>query len=153
MANLISAALKAEVSAAMTNVFDTFARENPVTFYKVAAQEILVLDSNYNADFMENTTLSGVDYTTQSQSFTCRIIYEQRQEYSSFIEGGEDTGTKSKFYYNRVKLQCKEDAFLYLQESERFELAGEKYQIEEAWRRIGLLGVFQFYQVVLKRVN
>ena len=153
MASLILPELKAEVSRAMTSVFDTFARDNSVTFYKVAAKTIVALDPNFNADFLENSLLSTVTYETQSQAFTCRINYLDRQDFDNTISGGDDLGVKGKFIYNRIKLQCKEDAFNYLKESERFEFLGELYHIEESWRRIGLLDTFQFYQVVLRRVS
>lgn len=150
MASLISAALKAEVTAGMESVFDSFARENPITFYKVATQTVVIFDPNYNADFPHQ---SSITETTQSQSFTCRITYLDRQEYGSFLEGGSDVGVKSKFFYNRIKVRMKSDAFTYLENTERFEILGEKYAIEEGWRRIGILDTFQFYEIILKRVN
>lgn len=153
MASLISAQLKAEAAAAMTAVFDSFSRDTPVAFYKVAERTIVALDPNYNADFMEGSLLAGATYETESQSFTCRIIYLDRQDFDTTLGGGEDLGVKGKFFYNRVKLQCKEDAFLYLKDSERFEFLGELYHIEEAWRRIGILDTFQFYQIILRRVS
>ncbi len=153
MADLISTALRAEVVAALNDIQDTFAKSTPVIFYKVTAKEVIMFDPNYNANFMDNIPNSSVTETTQSQSFTCRINYLARQDYDTFLPGGEDTGTKSKFYYNRIKLRMKEDAFEYLQDAERFEILGEKYQIEESWRRIGLLDTFLNYQIILRRVN
>ncbi len=153
MASLVSDELKAQVVLALDSIQDTFAKATPVTFYKVTEQEVVMLDPNYNADFLENTTLTSIEHTVQSQSFTCRINYLSRQEYESFLPGGEDSGLKSKFYYNRVKLRMKEDAFLYLKEAQRFEILGEKYQVEESWRRIGMLDTFLNYQIILKRVN
>lgn len=147
--NLISNQLKAEVESAMDSIFDTFAKVS-ITFYKMPTQEVIVFDPNYNVDFPTN---ENITLTTQSQTFTCRVNYLDRQEYGSFIPGGEDAGIKAKFFYNRVKLRMKTDAFEYLKNTERFEFLGEKYQIEEGWRRVGILDTFQFYQIILRRVN
>lgn len=153
MAGLISAALKAEITATLDDVWDSFARDVTVTFYKTPTHTIVAADPDYNADFMENMTIDGVTQVVQSQTFTCRLKYLERQEGAEMIGGGDDTGAKSKFYYNRVKLSCKADAFAYLQDSERFEFLGEKYRIEDAWRRIGVLDSFVYYSVTLQRVN
>lgn len=148
--NLIPAGLQAEISSAMTNIFDSFARNDQITFYKVAAEEVVVFDPNYNSAFPE---MIQSNKTVQSQAFTCRIWYLDRQPFSTFIEGGDDIGVSSQFYHNRIRLQCKEDAFTYLKDTERFVFLSETYQIEETWQRVGTLGSFQFYEVVLKRVN
>jgi hypothetical protein len=148
--NLLTA-YQADMSQAMENIFDSFARDVTVTFYKAPTENIVSFDPDYNSAFPESSTT--VEYTTQSQSFPCRIWYLERQEYSNFIEGGEDLGVKGKTYYNRVRLQCKVDAFEYLKESERFVFLGEKYQIETAWERIGAGQSFAVYQVILRRVN
>lgn len=149
MSSLITPELSAELSTAMETIQDTFARAS-VTFYKVSATTVVAIDSNYNADFgyLNSITLAEI-----SQTFTCRVNYLDRQEHSTFVEGGEDSGIKAKFYYNRVKLRMKADAFAYLDGVERFEFLGEKYRIEEGWRRIGPFDQFSTYQLVLKRVN
>ena len=150
--DLVGDLLKSEVNKAMTNVFDTFARSEQVTFYKTSTLEVTAYDPNFNGDFQQIDSLSTVTPTTVSESFTCRIIYLDRQDYNTFIEGGEDVGVNGKVHYNRIKLQCKEDAFDYLKDTERFVFLDEKYAIEESWRRIGLLGTFQHYQVILRRM-
>ncbi len=150
--NLISAALKTEVNSAMQNLFDSFKKEQPLVFYKTAAQTVVAHDPNFNADF-EYQFNSSVTTTAQSQSFYCRVWYLDRQEFSSFIEGGEDAGIKGKFYYNRIRLQMESDAFEYLKNTEKFLFFDEQFRIEEGWQRIGALGTFQFYEVILRRVN
>lgn len=150
--DLISEALKNEVSQAMTNVFDSFARTEPVIFFKTPTSEVVIYDPNFNGGFQQVDYLSNVDSEQVSQSFTCRVIYMDRQDYNTFIEGGEDVGVNGKSYYNRIKLQCKPDAFEYLKDSERFVFLGEKYGMEESWKKIGVLGTFQHYQVILRRM-
>ncbi len=150
--DLIGDLLKNEINQAMTNVFDTFARESQVTFYKMPNQEVVALDPNYHGGFDRPFDLLTVNSTENSETFTCRVIYLDRQEYSSIVEGGEDAGVNGKFLHNRIRLQCKEDAFSYLKDTERFSFLDEKYALEAPWERLGVLGTFQCYQVILKRV-
>lgn len=150
--NLIGDLLKSQVNQAQTDIFDSFARAEPVVFYKMPTSEILAYDPNFNGGFQQVDLLSTVDSDIVSQSFTCRVIYLDRQDYDSFIEGGEDAGVNGKVYYNRIKLQCKEDAFNYLKDTERFVFFDEKYAIEESWRKLGILGTFLHYQVILRRI-
>ena len=44
------------------------------------------------------------------------------------------------------------DAFEFLKDTERFTFEGEKYTISESWKRVGILGEFQFYEIILMRV-
>jgi len=150
--DLIGDLLKNEINQAMTNIFDTFARESQVTFYKMPNQEVVALDPNFHGGFSSTFDLSTVTSAENSQSFTCRVIYLDRQEYSPNIEGGEDAGVNGKFLHNRIRLQCKEDAFEYLKDTERFTFSDEKYALEAPWERLGVLGTFQCYQIILKRV-
>jgi hypothetical protein len=151
--NLISAEMRSSIESAMGDIFDTFARDNQVTFYKVASETVVVHDPNYNSDFDEIADFSSVVKTAQSQAFTCRIWYLDRQEHEAFISGGDDPGIRGKFYYNRIRLQFKEDAFNYLKATEKFVFGDEQYIIEEGWQKIGILGSFQFYEIVIRRVN
>lgn len=151
--NLISDELRASMEGAMTDIFDTFSRDTPITFYKTAAESVVVFDPNYNADFMEISEISSVVKTSQSQSFSCRIWYLDRQDFETSISGGDDPGIRGKFYYNRIRLQMKPDAFDYLKKTEKFVFGDEEYIIEDGWQKIGILGSFQFYEIVIKRVN
>lgn len=150
--NLIPDILKSEINQAMTNVFDTFSRESQVTFYKMPNEEVVALDPNFHGGFSNTFDLSTVSSAVNSETFNCRVIYLDRQEYSTFIEGGEDVGVNGRFLHNRIRLQCKEDAFAFLKETERFVFLDEKYALEAPWERLGILGTFQCYQVILKRV-
>lgn len=149
MSSLITPALRSEISTAMKTIFDTFSKGS-VTFYKVSSTEVVAFDPNYNSDFGYPNSITP---TTQSQSFTCRINYLDRQDYDTFMPGGEDAGVKGKFFYSRIKLRMEADAFAYLAGVERFEFSGEKYQIEESYRRTGPFDQFLYYQVILRRIN
>lgn len=145
--------MRQSIESAMTDIFDTFARETPVTFYKVAAETVVIHDPDFNADFDEFSESNSITKTAQSESFTCRVWYLDRQEYESFITGGDDPGVRGKFYYNRIRLQFKEDAFTYLKDTQKFIFGDEEYVLEEGWQKIGILNSFQFYEIVIRRVN
>ncbi len=153
MSNLLDAALKADVLQAMDDIWDTFKRSEPITFYKRANQEVVVFDPDYNADFQEFTELNNITATEQSEQFEARIWYLDRQPNSAFIEGGEEAGVRTEQMYNRIKIQVKQDAFDYLATTIRFSILGEEYKISEGWRRIGILDEFNRYQIILQRIN
>ncbi len=149
--NLIDAALTADAASAMQNIFDSFKRTDPITFYKNPEKTFVSFDPSFDPDFPEHS--SSFTETTQSQSFQCRVWYLDQQPMDKFVGGGEETGVKSEALYNRVKMQMEPDAFEFLKDSVRFILWGEEYQIFQTWRRIGILGSIQFYEVILQRVN
>lgn len=149
--NLIETDLSTEIAAAMDNVFDTFKRSDLIRFYKMPSQIVAVVDPNFNPDFDEFST-SFIDQEPVYEEFEARIWYEDRQEFSNIINGGEDLGVRAKQLYNRVKIQVKEDAFNYLKDTVKFTFLEEEYVISESWRRIGILGNFTRFQIILKRV-
>lgn len=151
--NLIDTNLKNEISSAMDDLFDTFKKSNQVRFYKMPEQAVIVADSNYNPDFDEFSVRSNIVQEAVYSDFDARIWYEDRQEFSTIVNGGEDPGIRIKQFYNRVKIQVKEDAFNYLKDSIKFVIFDEEYKISESWRRIGFLDTFNRYQVILQRVN
>lgn len=148
--NLIDNLLKNEITQAMTNIFDTFARVEPVTFFKMPNSEVVAHDPNFNGGFQQIEYLPTSTSQAVSQSFICRIIYIIRQDENTFTDS--DLSIDGKVLFNRIKIQCKEDAFDYLKDTERFIFLDERYTIQESWRRIGVLGTFQHYEVILGRI-
>lgn len=150
--NLVDTDLAAEISSAMDNIFDTFKRSELIRFYQLPSQTVAVVDPLFNPDF-DNFSTQFIEQEPVYEEFEARIWYEDRQEFSTIINGGEDLGVRAKQYYNRIKVQVKEDAFNYLQDTVKFIFLNEEYVISESWRRIGILGNFTRYQVILSRVN
>jgi hypothetical protein len=151
--SLIPAEMKAEITNALSQVFRTFRRGQPIRFYKTETNTVTAFDPNFNADFEYPHTNDDFTIAAQYQDFYCKITYEDRQPYSSFVEGGEEAGVKGKFYYNKIRVKMEADAFAYLQDTERFVFFNEQYTIAEGWKRLGILDSIQFYEVILQRVN
>lgn len=148
--DLIDSILKNEVSKAMTDVFDTFARIEPVKFFKMPNSEVVAYDPNFNGGFQQIENLANYNSQVVSQSFICRVIYMAKQD--EVFLSDSSAPISGKTHYNKIKLQCKENAFEYLKDTERFIFFDEKYIPEETWSRIGILGTFQHYQIVLRRI-
>lgn len=148
--NLVNSLLTTEVRRAMNDIMDTFSKNASVRFYKQPTAVINVDDPDYNTYFPDE---SNIEYTAQYRDFTCRVIYLDKQHYSSLLEGSSDTGIRAKQVYNRIKIQVKADGFDYLKETERFVFWDEEYKVSEPWRRIGILKDDQVYQIILERIN
>lgn len=150
--DLVNSQMKLEARQAMKDIFDTFKRTKPVVFYKTAKEEVTFFDPNYNADFMEMNQAPSIQSTSVSKAFYVRIWYMDRQEYNSYLKDSSDLNVKVSQFYNRIKIQMELDAFEFLKDTERFTFEGEKYTISESWKRVGILGEFQFYEIILMRV-
>jgi spermidine/putrescine-binding protein len=154
MANLISAELLASAQSAMTDIFDTFKRSEPITVYKRERETVVIKDPNYIAGFQEsNQGVTEIIKEGQSQQFDARIWYLDLQPLEGFVPGDANLQIKAKQDWGRVKIQVKEDGYLYMKDAERFYLYGERHFLDEAVRRIGILGTIQFYQFILKKVS
>lgn len=149
--DLMTSAEKADAAQAMKDIWDTFRRTEPLRFYKLANEIVNVFDPLYSSlqDFTEN---SNITQTATYSDFYVRIWYEQNQPESNFIEGGGEQGVRAKQLYNRVKIQMELDGFNYLKDAKRFILFDEEYQVQNTWRRIGILGEFVYYEVILQRI-
>jgi len=151
--NLFTDDMKAAARAAMKDVFDTFKRDKQLSFYKTQNEEVTFFDPEYNADFMEMSQAPSITSTSVCKKFSVRIWYLDRQEYQHYLRDSSDLNVKVGQFYNKIKIQMEEDAFLFLQSTERFVFENEKYTIQDSWRRIGILGEFQYYEIVLSRVQ
>lgn len=149
--NLLSE-YKSEITEALTSIFDTFAREEPLVFYKPNDEEILILSPDFNAD-LEELNATNTNFIENSQSFICRIIFPKREgTYSNSIPN-ITIPIKAEQEFNEVYLQVKEDAYNYLKDAIRFQFLGENYQKMSPIRPIGFLDTFNVYQIYLKKVN
>lgn len=141
-----------DIANAMKDIFDTYKRQEPFVFYKTSEEQIIILDSDFNADLQEFDKESTV-LVEQSQPFYCRVIFPKRE--STFhtsipntpipINGEQD--------FAEVYLQMEEDAYLFIKDSIRFTFMGENYQKLSPVRRIGFLNTFNLYQIYLKKVT
>lgn len=151
--DIFNSTLKTEAANAMKDVFDTFKRSTQVRFYKTQQEEVIIFDPDYNADFQEmNRHNESVQYTTEYQDFDARIWYLENQDGASFIGGGQELNVKTRQFYSRVKIQLEQDGYDYIKDANRITMFGEKFQIEDDIRRVGMLGDFSYYNVTLSRI-
>lgn len=144
---------KAEISGAMRDIFETFSRTEPMTFFKPNEEEVVIFDSSFNADLSEYNN-PNVTLIENSRSFQCRIIYPRRENtYDGYIAGGSNIPIKGITELGIVNIQFREEALDYIKDTIRFTFMGEKYQKVSAIRRIGILDTFDVFQLSLKQVN
>lgn len=153
MAGYANAALIASANTAMNNIFETYKRSNPVRFYKTQTEVIVYEDPNYMPDF-DQVYSTGILRTGQYCDFDARIIYLTKVDNPSFVGGGDDLNVKTRQNYSEIKMQIKASGsgYAWLKDSERFLFNGEKYQVSENWRGIGMFGDINYYSIVLSKV-
>lgn len=149
--NLASGPIRDLAAKAMKDLFDTFKRSNPLRFYKLANEVVNIFDPLYNGEIQDFSENANITQTAQYSDFYVRIWYANKQEGSNFIPGGDDLGVRIKQDYNVIRIQMESDAFEFLKDTVKFTILGEEYEILRPWRRIGILGDFQFYEIVLQR--
>ena len=136
----------------MENIFDTFARSEPLLFYKPNDEEIVILDPDFNADLQEyNATNSTL--IEKSTSFICRVIFPKRESTFQTSVPNVSTQIKTEQDFAEVYIQMREDAYLYVKDTIRFTFRGENYQKLSPIRPLGFLDTFLIYQLYLKKVN
>jgi hypothetical protein len=149
--NLLSE-YKPEITNAMKNIFDSFKRSEPIIFYKPNDEEIVILDSQFNADLQEYDAVNS-NLVEKSQSFQCRLFFPKRE--STFYTSIPNTSVpvKAEQDFAEISIQMEEDAYQYIKDAIRFTFAGENYQKMAPIRKLGFLDTFQLYQIYLKKVN
>lgn len=148
--SFISDATKNRIDQIHLSAFDTYKRSVKFKFY-MPPKEVVVEDENFLSDF--DTLDSSINTKiVQVHEFDCCLQYLLRQEFSDFIKG-DDSGVRFKAFYNRIKIQVKEEAFSILKDAERFVFGDELYAIEQSWRKLGSFGGFIVFEIILQRVS
>ena len=140
-----------EITNVMKDIFDTFKRQEPLTFYKTAEEQILILDSDFNADIQEYESENKV-LVEQSQQFYCRIIFPKRESVFHTSIPNTSIPIKGEQDFSEVYIQMEEDAYLFCKDAIRFTFMGENYEKLSPIRKIGFADTFNVYQLYLKRV-
>jgi hypothetical protein len=144
---------KAEVSAVMKDIFDTFKRETALRFYKPSIEHVVIFDPNFNSDLQEYSD-PNVTLTEQYSDFYCRIIYPKAADtFSTFIGGGENIQAKAEQDFGLLNIQMEADAYEYVKDTIRFTFMGDNYRKISSTRKLGILGTFNLYQLNLKKVE
>ncbi len=154
MPSYLTGPVMAMANDAMSNIFDTFKRSNPVRFYKVQNEMIISENPDFMPDFDRYPAYTGISETGNYQDFDARIIYLTKIENPSFVAGGDDMQVKTRQNYGKIKMQIRAEGsgYSWLKDSERFLFNNEKYQIDEGWRGIGMFGDINYYSIVLSKV-
>lgn len=156
MDNLISPNLKLAALSAMKNIFDTYKRSDAIKFYKTESKTILMVDPDYNYNFgfsSQPQFNKKISNETTLESFRVRIWYLDEQTVEFGTQGRDDLDIKYKQFWGKIKIQMEQDAFDYFQGVERVLFLDEEYKINKDIRNIGILGEFQYYEIILERVN
>lgn len=129
--------------------FDSYKRDVQFTFH-LKPKEVVVSDPAFDYEFDYDEPRNN-EIVTQRASFDVCLTYLKRQEFADFLKG-EDTSVRFKSMQNRVRIQVKEEAFQYLKDAERYVFGDEVFAVESAFRKMGSLGTFIIYEIILQRV-
>jgi len=149
MASQFSATTISQINSVHLAAFETYKRDIQFIFY-LTPKEVVVSDPDFNYEF-DYTDTSRNELIAQSASFDVCLTYLKRQEFADFMKG-DDTNVRFKVTQNRIRIQVKEEAFQYLKDAERYVFGDEIYAVESAFRKMGSLGTFIIYEIVLQRV-
>ena len=144
------AEIQSQCNAAMDYVFEHFKRTQKVTFYKSAAEEIVVNDSSWNSDFSDPYA-ANIIQTAQSRDVSCRIWYFKDSEVLKSLDGDENINLKISYPIGKVRIQVKAEDFEWLKGAKSFYILNEKFVKESDWRGVGMLGEINRYEIILRR--
>lgn len=142
--------IQAQCSLAMDMVFDYFQRANPITFYKSAAEEIVIVDPDWNSDYGDPYT-DNIIKTAQKQDIYCRILYFKDSEVLKSLDGDENISLKLAYPIGKIRIQIKSADFEWLKDAKCFYVEGEKFVKESDWQGIGMFQAFDRYQIILRK--
>lgn len=156
MANLISTEMKTSAMNAMKDIFDSFKRATPISFYKEESKTVVMIDPNYNSTFGPPKSPKfnqNLSVKPQYQSFYMRVWYMPDQNVEYGLQGDQDLEAKYKQVWGKVKIQMEADAYEYFKGVERVKIEDQQYKIWSEIRKIGIFDTFQFYEALLERVS
>lgn len=156
MGSLINSDLKAECSAYMNDLFDTFARNVTFIVYQNPVETIISLDSNFNSDWDEKKPWldTNSSYTEVSETFPIRIWFlDYEQQVSSlFLEGKILEGPNVKRNIQRIKIQVKQDAFEFIKKANKCRVLDAFWNIKSSEKSVGIFD-FEYYIFYLERAD
>lgn len=156
MANLVDVDLKEECASYMDDLFDTFARTLQFIVYKNPEEVIVSLDSNFNADWDQKKPWLDPNstYTQVSQSFPARIWYldYEQQMNSLYLEGKILEGSRFKREIQSIKIQVREDAYLFIKDANKCEFNNYLWNVKTSEKQVGIFD-FNFYTFMLERAD
>lgn len=147
--NLLTPEEIAEANQGMLDIFDTFAREHMIRFYK-AAKQAEVINVNFSKRWEES--YNNIPKTPEYMDFKCRVFGNERNPFDEIMLGS-DKDIRYKGQYNRIKIHVLPEAYQYLQKTERFVWEGITYKRDSGDRPLGILAQINVYEINLEQVN
>lgn len=149
--NLIGADLKASITSAMKDIYDSFARSVTFYVYKMPEETVVSLDAEYNGDWGVGN--SDVTVEEVKQSFRVRMWYlDYEQQFKSFfIPGKEMEGARFIRELGQIKIQLEQDAYDFIRGATRVVIFDENYIISSDVKKIGTVDDFVYYTFILKK--
>lgn len=143
---------RAQIEEAERNIFDSFKKPYPLKFIKIAQEEILILDPEYNSD-LEEFNYENTNLVEQSREFYCRVIFPRWESTSWTSIPNIPSPVKASQQFAEVLIQFEEEAYEYIGATIRFTLLGENYQKSSDIRRIGMSEKYKLFELYLKKLN
>ena len=142
--------LPEESKRAMDMVFETFKRTSRITCYKTPQRDILMFDSDFNADF-ENPESASIRETSRSESFDAVVIWPRARDLAQFFKGDPTLSVKAGLPNGLLTIRVGPDAYEYLKDGKAVFFNGIKYLFHSEFLGIGMFGEIQRYEAVLIR--
>ena len=150
MADLISAADKADMELAIVDVHDTFAR--PITIYKNETKIFVatnpVFQSSYNALYDKLKNAPATRSKVSRKEVMARVQYRPVQEEQD--EGGIGAQVNVQWGMGELRLKLEEDAYSDFKFATKIEIDGIIWRIVTDASRAGLFTP-QYYLLYLER--
>mgnify|MGYP003651900678 FL=1 len=155
MAGFLSQDQITKVRNLAATLHTTFART--ITVYKNAKKTLIASNDSWNSLYRRTNTgsTSSVEYTTESETFSARIYYDNMDTAYLTDDGPADqAGTQNKVVVpdGTVKIVVEQAGYDYISEARRVEFDGTKFIIESDGQPRGLTSN-QFYTFVLSPVD
>lgn len=150
MTDLVSAADKADMEAAIEDIHDTFSRD--ITIYK-NEKEVFVaatpqFNSTYNALYQKLKNATGTKSKVSRYAVKARVQYNYKQETSS--EAGMGAQMNIPLSVGNLRIKLNQKAYLDFKFATKIEIDGILWRIISDASRAGLFSP-QYYVLFLER--
>ena len=150
MGSLIDNTAKAAMEAALDDIHDTFARD--LVCIKEATKVILSTDPNYNYLYKNvQGSVTSVKNVINKKIIKARILYVGRQQEDLF-DAQASAQLKVEKVAGEVRIEVKEDDYLYLKGTKRTEFDGRVFTMTSDERPHGLFSP-KYYTFYLKPID
>lgn len=153
MSDLISSEAKAIYRARMMDIFDTWKRPHAFTLYKTPSETVVAIDDQYSTNW--GSTAYGanqISYEEIKESFEVRIWFPTfPQPYLTYQPDDVDIRIKMAQGVGTVKVQCLQDCYEFLLQTDKIVFFNEIYRLNSDIRRVGILDMELFTFTLMKQ--